>query len=226
MTERDRKHHVVIEDGNRLAAAADVITPERADGTVRVSLRAESGHITPGTRSSLVDLVLDLPGVRDSARLEAVVPLGDHETLHRLRERCTDVRVHAAGSSALVDACLPRHDRASQLTTAAGWSSRQADQPDGTAPGVLAVGVGVGVGAGVAPAGVDGTGVGDGLDRRGCGLGEDGVADGLGVLLAGVGVGVGAGVCAGGLCSCCPAGVPPWVLPLPVPVALGGRTQK
>jgi hypothetical protein len=106
MTERDRRHHVVIEDGNRLAAAAEVITPAQADGTVRVSLRAESGHITPGTRSSLVDLVLDLPGVRDSARLEAVVPLGDHETLHRLRERCTDVRVHAAGSSALVDAWL------------------------------------------------------------------------------------------------------------------------
>jgi len=108
MTERDRRLHVVIEDGNRMAAAADVITPARADGTVRISLRAESGHITPGTRSSLVDLVLDLPGVRDSARLEAVVPLGDHETLHRLRERCTDVRVHAAGSSALVDAWLRR----------------------------------------------------------------------------------------------------------------------
>ena len=106
MTERGHRLHVVIEDGNRRAAAADVITPARADGTVRVSLRAESGHITPGTRSSLVDLVLDLPGVRNSARLEAVVPLGDHETLHRLRERCTDVRVHAAGSSALVDAWL------------------------------------------------------------------------------------------------------------------------
>ena len=108
MTERDRRHHLVIEDGNRTAAAADVITPGQADGTVRVSLRAESGHITPGTRSSLVDAVLDLPGVRDSARIEAVVPLGDHETLHRIRERCRDVRVHAAGSSALVDAWLRR----------------------------------------------------------------------------------------------------------------------
>jgi hypothetical protein len=108
MTERDRLHRVVIEDGNRPAAAADVVTPDRSDGAVRVSLRAESGHITPGTRSSLVDAVLDLPGVQASTRLEAVVPLGDSETLHRIRERCTNVRVHAAGSSALVDAWLPR----------------------------------------------------------------------------------------------------------------------
>jgi hypothetical protein len=107
MTERHVQHHVVIGDGNRPAAAADVITPGIANGTVRVSLRAESGHIRPGTRSSLVDAVLDLPGVQDSARLEVVVPLGDSESLHRLQERCEDVRIHAAGSSALVDAILP-----------------------------------------------------------------------------------------------------------------------
>jgi hypothetical protein len=107
MTERYVQHHVVIDDGNRPAAAADVITPWNSNGTVRVSLRAESGHIRPGTRSSLVDAVLDLPGVQDSARLEVVVPLGDSESLHRLQERCADVRIHAAGSSALVDATLP-----------------------------------------------------------------------------------------------------------------------
>lgn len=107
MTERHVQHHVVIDDGNRPAAAADVITPRSSNGTVRVSLRAESGHIRPGTRSSLVDAVLDLPGVQDSARLEIVVPLGDSESLHRLQERCEDVRIHAAGSSALVDASLP-----------------------------------------------------------------------------------------------------------------------
>ncbi|MEP7023969.1 MAG: hypothetical protein ABJB47_09205 [Actinomycetota bacterium] len=108
MTERNVDHHVVIEDGDRPAAAADVVTPGISNGTVRASLRAESGHIRPGTRSSLVDAVLDLPGVRDSARLEVVVPLGDSESLQRLQERCEDVRIHAAGSSALVDASLPR----------------------------------------------------------------------------------------------------------------------
>jgi hypothetical protein len=107
MTERHVQHHVVIGDGNRPAAAADVITPGSDNGTVRVSLRAESGHIRPGTRSSLVDAVLDLPAVQGSARLEVVVPLGDSESLHRLQERCDDVRIHAAGSSALVDAILP-----------------------------------------------------------------------------------------------------------------------
>ncbi|HXL18204.1 MAG TPA: hypothetical protein VN961_11865, partial [Streptosporangiaceae bacterium] len=71
------------------------------------SLRAESGHITPGSRASLVDAVLDLPEVQDCARLEAAFPLGDWESLHRLEQRCADVSIHPAGASALVEATLP-----------------------------------------------------------------------------------------------------------------------
>ena len=72
-----------------------------------MSLRAESGHITPGRRASLVDAVLDRPEVRESARLEAAFPLGDAESLHRLEQRCEHVRTRPAGSSAIVEADLP-----------------------------------------------------------------------------------------------------------------------
>jgi hypothetical protein len=51
--------------------------------------------------------VLDLPEVRESARLEAAFRLGDSESLHRLRQRCDDVSTRQAGWSALVDANLP-----------------------------------------------------------------------------------------------------------------------
>jgi hypothetical protein len=71
------------------------------------SLRTESGHIPPHRRASLVDAVLDLPEVQESARPNVVFPLGDGETLHRLLERCVDVRVHPAGNSAIVQANLP-----------------------------------------------------------------------------------------------------------------------
>jgi hypothetical protein len=88
---------------------------------------------------------------------------------------------------------------------------------------VLAVGTGVGVaeGSGVLP-GVDGVGVGAGLDRRG--LGEDGVALGDGEVADGVGVGEWLGE-SGGFVACCPVCGLSWPVLL-VAVVLGGRTQK
>jgi len=84
-----------------------VTTSEGSGGTARVSLRAEPGHISPGRRASLVDAVLDLPQVQESARLEAAFRLGDGESLHRLQERCQDVSTRPAGWSTLLDANLP-----------------------------------------------------------------------------------------------------------------------
>ena len=69
-------------------ATAEVTTSEGSGGTAQPSLRAEPGHITPGRRASLVDAVLDLPEVQESARLEAAFRLGDGESLHRFQERC------------------------------------------------------------------------------------------------------------------------------------------
>ena len=50
---------------------------------------------------------MDLPGVQASSRLEATVPLGDAESLERLRERTEDTVARPAGSTALVDADIP-----------------------------------------------------------------------------------------------------------------------
>ena len=50
---------------------------------------------------------MDLPEVQASARLEATVPLGDGESLERLRERTDDTTTRPAGSTALVDAKIP-----------------------------------------------------------------------------------------------------------------------
>ena len=105
----DRVASVTIEvsDDDRTVATAEVTTSEASGGTARVSLRAEPGHITPGRRANLVDAVLDLPQVQQSARVEAAFRLGDSESLHRLRERCQDVSLRPAGWSALLDANLP-----------------------------------------------------------------------------------------------------------------------
>ena len=105
MARQELHRHVEISDDDRTVAAAEV-TSEGPGGTARASLRSESGHITPGRRAGLVDAVLDLPEVQESARLSVVFPLGDCETLQRLRERCPDVRTHPAGGSAIMEANL------------------------------------------------------------------------------------------------------------------------
>ena len=88
------RQRVEVSDDDRTVATAEVTTSEGSGGTARVSLRAEPGHITPGHRASLVDAVLDLPEVQESARLEAAFQLGDNESLHQLQERCEDVGAH------------------------------------------------------------------------------------------------------------------------------------
>jgi len=95
---------VGIKDGEQTVAAAQVMAARQVGGTVRVSLHAAPGQAAPGTRAMLVDAVLDLPEVRASARLRATVPLGDTESLWRLRERTEDAKTRPAGSTALVDA--------------------------------------------------------------------------------------------------------------------------
>jgi hypothetical protein len=120
MGEHDLHRHVEISDSQGAVAAADVTISHESDRTARASLRATAGHLTPGIRASLVDAVLDLPEVQDSARLEAALPLGDSETLYRLRQRCQDVRTHPAGTTALVEASLgagpaPRHGARASL---------------------------------------------------------------------------------------------------------------
>lgn len=107
MTSPDTPRHIEIKDGDQTVAAAEVTTSSRAGGTARASLTAASGHVSPGGRANLVDAVMDLPEVQASARLEAAIPLGDGESLARLRERTEGAVTRPAGSTALVDADIP-----------------------------------------------------------------------------------------------------------------------
>ena len=97
---------VEIAEHGEVVAVADV-EPTDDPGVVRASLHARAGHLPVGARTRLVDAVLDLPQTQDSNRLEATLPLGDAESLDRLRERCDEVQAHPAGASCLVDAVLP-----------------------------------------------------------------------------------------------------------------------
>jgi hypothetical protein len=107
MTDPGTPQHVEIKDGEDTVAAAEVTTSPEPGGTAQASLHAAPGHIAPGSRASLVDAVMDLPEVQASEHLQATVPLGDSESLERLRERTDDTTTRAAGSTALLDANIP-----------------------------------------------------------------------------------------------------------------------
>ena len=89
-------------DDGRTVAAAEVIISEQPCGTARVSLRAESGHITPGRRASLVDAVLDLPAGAGKRAPGGGIPA------RRWRvAAATSAALVPRGVSALLDARLP-----------------------------------------------------------------------------------------------------------------------
>ena len=144
MAEHDLRQRVEVSDDDRTVATAEVTT-EGSGGTARVTLRAEPGHITPGRRASLVDAVLDLPEVQESARLEAAFPLGDSESLHRLQQRCEDVSTRPAGWSALIDADLPPSRAGgtsrTQPATNPRWAHNDCMRPLRPPQGVLTDGV-------------------------------------------------------------------------------------
>ena len=119
MPDPQTHRHVEVKEGDETVAAAEVTTPADS-GTVRASLHAAAGHIPPGRRASLVDAVMDLPEVQESERLEAATPLGDSESLERLRERTEDSTTRPAGSTALLDARIPAARPAGATEAASG----------------------------------------------------------------------------------------------------------
>jgi hypothetical protein len=79
-------------------------TPDLVDAQLRV----EAGHIPPGARSQLVDVVFDLPNVPPGTRLEMTLPTGDGEMLEQIRNRCHDINTRVAGVSYRLQTNFPK----------------------------------------------------------------------------------------------------------------------
>ncbi len=106
--EADRPNIEIAEDGRTLASAE--VHDSGDGGVVRADLHVESGQLPSGTRSRLVDAVLDSTASDKAEKLIATMPLGDTEMLDRLRERGDDVEARAAGATKIVEARLPSTD--------------------------------------------------------------------------------------------------------------------
>jgi hypothetical protein len=115
MTRSPSPHEIRIEVDGHLVAAAEVSPTEDPD-VVRSAMHVESGHLPAGSRTRLVDAVLDDPQVAAAPHLAASVPMGDTELLDRIRERAGSVDVRAAGATVLVEMDMPRARKDPDLT--------------------------------------------------------------------------------------------------------------
>ena len=141
MADDSKPRRVEIKDEDQTIAAAEVTPLADSAGTVRTTVAASSGPAPPGSRASLIDAVMDLPEVQDSSRLEATIPLGDTESLERLRERTDETVTRPAGSTALVDGNIPpaSHPASSQEPGSAprrgpGQAHGDLREPEGDRP--------------------------------------------------------------------------------------------
>lgn len=90
---------ITVEEAGQLVARATVCADKHQ--ILNAQLHVEAGHLPVGTRTRLVDAVLDHAAVRRAARFTVTLPAGDSEILDRLRQRCHQVETRTAGASCL-----------------------------------------------------------------------------------------------------------------------------
>lgn len=92
--------HVTVQDGGHVVAEATV-TSAADQPALRVDLHVEAGQLPAGSRTQLVDAVLDQTAAEPGTQLEVNLPAGDSEILDRLRERVDGLQTRPAGASCL-----------------------------------------------------------------------------------------------------------------------------
>jgi len=92
--------YITLTDANQILPDATVRSATHRPA-IHADLHVEAGHLPVGTRTRLVDAVLDLTAAEPGTHLQVTLPAGDGEILERLRERCDDLQTRSAGASCL-----------------------------------------------------------------------------------------------------------------------------
>ena len=103
----DAEHQdITIENEGRVVAHA-ALNPTPNTEILAAAMEVEHGHLPTGTRSRLVDAVVAEAAAQHGTYLQASLPVGDAEMLHRLREHCPDLHARAVGATCIADGTLP-----------------------------------------------------------------------------------------------------------------------
>jgi len=98
--------HLTVHDAGHVVAEATV-TSDADLRAVHADLHVEAGQLPAGTRSQLVDAVLDQTAAEPGTQLNVTLPAGDSEILDRLHERVDDLQTRPAGASCLATGTTP-----------------------------------------------------------------------------------------------------------------------
>ena len=104
--------HITLTDDHQMILAQATIRSATHCPSIHADLHVEAGHLPIGTRTRLVDAVLDLTAAEPGTHLQVTLPAGDGEILDRLRERCDDLHIRSAGASCLVSGTLQQENTA------------------------------------------------------------------------------------------------------------------
>ena len=99
--------YITLTDEGQLLAEATIRSATHRP-SIHADLHVEAGHLPVGTRTRLVDAVLDATAVEPGIHLQVTLPAGDGEMLDRLRERCDNLQTRSAGASCLATGTLRR----------------------------------------------------------------------------------------------------------------------
>ena len=105
--------YITLTDDNQILAEATIRSATHRPA-IHADLHVEAGHLPVGTRTRLVDAVLDLTAAEPGTHLQVTLPAGDGEILDRLRQRCDNLQTRAAGASCLATGTL-RQEKAGQI---------------------------------------------------------------------------------------------------------------
>jgi hypothetical protein len=97
--------YITLTDEGQVLAEATIRSATHRP-SVHADLHVEAGHLPVGTRTRLVDAVLDLTAAEPGTHLQVTLPAGDGEILDRLRDRCDDLQIRSAGASCLASGTL------------------------------------------------------------------------------------------------------------------------
>jgi hypothetical protein len=105
--------YITLTDDGQILAEATIRSATHRP-SLHADLHVEAGHLPVGTRTRLVDAVLEVTAAEPGTHLQVTLPAGDGEILDRLRERCDDLQIRSAGASCLVTGTI-RHEATGQI---------------------------------------------------------------------------------------------------------------
>lgn len=105
------KKQISVEENGEVLAQATISAPDENNGA-RAEVTMAPGHLPVGTRQKMADAVHEAVCDDNARHLTATVPKGDTELVDGLRGHLSDVELHVAGASSIIQGDVdPRDSR-------------------------------------------------------------------------------------------------------------------